>query len=62
MRCPKPECGAVIMGKDNLGVYRCSGCSFRIRDERFNEIVADLYKPKSSRAIIEDNAEALNNL
>ena len=60
MKCP--ECGCKLLVYDTESKYRCCSCKFRIRSQRFDEIVNDLYKPKFQRAIIEDNQEALNNL
>lgn len=60
-RCP--ECNAILMlSRDNY--YRCSACSFKVREVRFNEIILGLYKPKSFNPDneVEDNQRDLNNL
>lgn len=59
MKCPK--CNAVLMENAETFFVQCSACSFKISKEKFNSIVADLYKPKNYE-IIGDNAYELNNL
>lgn len=57
MKCP--DCNAVMIKGEEF--YQCSVCSFKIRHEKFDSLVADLYKPKNYE-IEGDNAYELNNL
>ena len=57
MKCP--QCNAALI--QGAEFVNCSACSFKVRLEKFNSLVADLYKPKNFR-IEGDNAYELNNL
>lgn len=57
MKCP--QCNAALI--QGAEFVNCSACSFKVRLEKFNTLVADLYKPKNFR-IEGDNAYELNNL
>lgn len=64
LKCPK--CNRDISGSLLENTYRCDGreegaCDFLISEEKFNQVVNNLYKPKSYK-IPDDNMSALNNL
>ena len=58
LKCP--ECNAPLL-QTAIG-FNCCACSFKIRTQKFNEIVSDLYKPKNMREDPERNLAELNNL
>lgn len=58
MKCP--DCNAVLIkGQDFM---QCSGCSFKIRHAKFEEMVNDMYRTRRRERREEDNQADLNNL
>lgn len=61
MECPKCACKLL---KNEVG-YGCCACNFKIREEKFNNIINSMMVPKARRIErdeVEDNLEGLNNL
>jgi len=54
MLCPK--CGSYIKEDKNAKAYACTNpkCDFRITNERFYELVNDLYKPRHDQLLVEE--------
>lgn len=44
MRCP--DCGAILINKQDDSHIRCCLCNFKIRHLRFEEIINGMYKPE----------------
>ena len=59
MRCP--DCSAVLIANKADSFIRCSLCNFKVREERFNQIMNDMYTPKVEE-VERDNQAELNNL
>lgn len=60
-----PKCRSLLTNSILDDEYRCSStdCDFRISSKRFDEIITDMYKPRSQRRdeTGEDNLAMLNN-
>lgn len=61
MKCP--ECNSLLKGKVLEKMYGCTNekCTFKISEERFNELVKDLYKPSKWKSDM-DRASEWNNM
>jgi len=61
-KCPKCNNYIEDNKSSNTFVYRCVKCDFRIAKGRFNEIVNDMYIPKSRNFEENKTQEYLNNM
>lgn len=62
-KCPK--CGEPLVHNTYIPSFNCKNvisCKFTIGENKFVQIVNDLYKPKPKRCGFESNFETLQNL
>lgn len=61
-KCPK--CNADLAKRSETMLHKCSNaqCDFSITEERMQELVSDLYKPRKHQSGEDENFAALQSL